>query len=56
MKILLISFAAIALLCGCPDARVPKKPPSVPEPKLSEPASKQSVSPAVRHLQHPDIT
>ena len=32
-KLLPIIFAAI-LLCGCPDAKVPKVPPKAPEPKI----------------------
>ncbi len=27
------------LLCGCPDTKLPKPPPQIPEPKISGPAS-----------------
>ena len=33
-SVLLLPFIT-ALLCGCPDAKVPKAPPKVPEPKAS---------------------
>lgn len=45
MKTFLLSLMAAALLCGCPDNKVPRKPPSIPEPKAAEPA-KQSAAPA----------
>ncbi len=45
MKTLLLSLMAAALLCGCPDAKVPKKPPVIPEPKAAEMPAKQSVAP-----------
>lgn len=36
MKTLLpLAFvAALLLLCGCPDSKLPKAPPRVPEPKV----------------------
>lgn len=47
MKTIWLSVVAAAMLCGCPDSRVPKKPPTVPEPKLTEPAARQSTVPVI---------
>jgi hypothetical protein len=33
MKALVAAFAALALLSGCPDARPPKDPTTLPTPK-----------------------
>lgn len=35
MKPLLPLTLATLLLCGCPDSKLPKVPPSVPEPKAA---------------------
>ena len=34
MKTLLPVALVAALLCGCPDSKLPKVPPRVPEPKV----------------------
>ncbi len=34
MKTLLPLAFVAALLCGCPDSKLPKAPPRVPEPKV----------------------
>lgn len=31
----LVLVAAAGLLCGCPDAKMPKAPPKIPEPKVA---------------------
>jgi hypothetical protein len=50
MKTFLLSLATAALLCGCPDTKVPKKPPSVPEPKAVGQPITQSTVPIFSHL------
>lgn len=35
MKILMPVVLFAALLCGCPESKIPKAPPKAPEPKLS---------------------
>ena len=37
MKTLLLlpALSVIALLCGCPETKVPQTPPSVPQPKAA---------------------
>ncbi|MES2412686.1 MAG: hypothetical protein V4614_02710 [Pseudomonadota bacterium] len=31
----LASLVSVFLLCGCPDTKMPKAPPKIPEPKAS---------------------
>jgi len=38
MKLLLPIFCALALLTGCPDAKPPKDPTTLPMPKTGPPA------------------
>jgi hypothetical protein len=47
MKTFFLSVMAAALLCGCPDTKVPKKPPAIPEPKAVETPARQSVAPTL---------
>jgi Prokaryotic membrane lipoprotein lipid attachment site len=35
MKNMLLALSAAFVLSGCPDAKVPKAPPKVPEPKAA---------------------
>ncbi len=35
MKLMLLMVITSGLLCGCPDPKLPKAPPHVPEPKLA---------------------
>lgn len=36
MKNILLALSAVFVLSGCPDTKVPKLPPKVPEPKATQ--------------------
>ena len=52
MKLPLLLVSATMLLAGCPDTKLPKVPPSVPEPKAA--ISGQDHSGVLAHREHHD--